>query len=178
MKRFFFGVLALILLGAGCVGSGSLGTEESYNADNDPAWWLSFDLPEGWVRVAHYDGGTKTMPTDETINVRLTDIVLQNTDLPILFDGDEPSESWESYIESDYAYVRVFRYTSMRPVPDTATDLGNGFYQDEWYGLNAYWYPAEFGNYLFTIETDGEQDMDLIQSIIFSAQENDLSDEL
>lgn len=165
-------------MGAGCsAATTDDATTDVSNADNDPQWWLSFDLPEGWVRVAHYGSGKVEMPSDEAITATSTDIVLQSASEPISIDG-QVSENWTVYVESDYAYIRVFRYTALRPVPDDATDLGNGFYETTFYDDLAYWFPQEFGNYLFTVKTDGEQDMSVIEDIIFSAQEHDLSDQL
>jgi len=173
MKRFFIAFFALALIGAGCA-AGEVSQERT-----DVNWWLSFDLPEDWVMVAHYGGGALERPSAEGIAVRSTDIVLQTTDLPILLEGDEPSENWTEYVQEDYTYIRVFRYSSARPLPDDAQDLGNGYYSADWYGQTAYWHPAEFGNYLFTVELNGEsQTIEAAETIIFGAQENDLTDQL
>ena len=173
MKRLLFAAFALILVGAGCSGGGS-GTTQT-QAD----WWLSFDLPDGWVMVDHYGGGEESMPTADTIAARSTDVVIQSTDVPISVDG-EVADSWETYVDSDYAYIRAFRYTTLRPVPDDAVDLGNGFYRDDnWTNGTGYWFPQEFGNYLFTIELDGEDySEEQALEVIFTAQEHDLSDQL
>lgn len=177
MKRLFFAFFLLILVGAGCTQAPASVQEE--RSAGDIGWWLSFDLPEDWVAVAHYSGGTQTVPTAEGVVARTTDIVLQNTELPILLEGDVASEEWEQYVEQDYSYVRVLRYSVLRPVPDGAVDLGNGFFSADWQGDMAYWYPKEFGNYLFTVVTNGEgQDLQTVEEIIFSAEEHDLSDQL
>jgi len=175
MKRIILGFFALVLVGAGCA-SGGVTTQ----TPTDVNWWLSFELPEGWVAVDHYGGGALERPSADGIGARTTDIVVQSTELPILLEGDgEPSGNWTEYIEQDYTYIRAFRYSSMRPLPDDAQDLGNGFYSAEWYGQTAYWYPAEFGNYLFTVELNGEgQTVERAEEVIFSVQENDLSDQL
>jgi len=137
---------------------------------------LSFDLPEDWVVVSHYGGGSGELPTADLIEARTTDVVIQSTSLPISVDGGV-GEGWEEYVDSDYTYVRAFRYSKLRPLSDDAIDLGNGFYEADWLGETAYWWPQEFGNYLFLIDVDG-QEREAAKEVIFTAQEHDLSDQL
>lgn len=164
-------MFVLVLAGGGCLGIGGLGgggDQQEQGVSGD--WWLTFDLPADWEMVAHYQSDEST-PTDAPIDRDLADIVLQSTPLPIVLEGDEPEEGLDAYEDTNYTYIRVFRYDARTSVPADAEDLGENFYKrvrDD--GSVAYYFVGENGKYKFVIDQEG-QELSAAESVIMTAQE-------
>lgn len=165
-KKILVTSLSLLLLGAGCLGSTG---DQAEQVSGD--WWVAFDLPAEWVMYAHYPE-TDPSPELTEIDRELTDVVLQNTTLPIVFEGQEPNENVPEYTDQDYTYIRVLRYdVGLTRIPDEAVELENGFLKRERTDKPVeYWLPGEYGNYRFMVTQDG-QDLSAAEEVIFTAEE-------
>lgn len=170
MKHIFFGAILMVFLGAGCVGRG---TE---NAAVSGKWFLSFDLPEGWVMTAEYDSprSAAVIPTQE-VSPAMKTVVLQSTDKAIIFSGRLPSAEVpaESYVLENYTAIDVYKLDPRYVMSTAAQDLGNGFSTVD----GRYFFTASDGSrYQFVIKTNGQSD-DLARQVILSAQlvTNDIS---
>lgn len=169
MKKLFAAMFILVLAGAGCLGGGlGGGNQEEQGVSGD--WWLTFDLPEGWAMVSHYQSD-ESNPTDAEVSRDLADVVLQSTTLPIVLEGDEPEEGIDAYEDTNYTYIRVFRYDARTSVPADSEDLGNNFFKrvrDD--GSVAYYFVGEQGKYKFVVEQEG-QDLSAAEAVILTAQD-------
>lgn len=171
MKKLFtiFGVF--LLVGGGCLGMGEQVDQPDEN-DGQAAdgWWLAFDLPEGWVTYADYQGQDDS-PQDIAITRELNDIIVQSTELPIVLEGDDlPEEEGAQYADDDYTYIRVFRFDPRTSVPDDSEDIGDGFFKRTVGDEVIYYYAGEQGKYKFTIEQES-QDISAAEEVILTAQE-------
>ena len=171
MKRIFLGALTLLLIGAGCF-AGEVPEEPGVQSD----WWLAFDLPEGWAELPDYSLNfpeQRLLPIDRD----MTDIILQSTNLPIVLEDDEPTDALEEYVDTDYTFMRIYRYDPRNSIPDDAEDLGNGFFKhvrDD--GVIRYYLVGEHGKYRFYPEQNGHS-LEQAEEVILSAVEITLEEE-
>ncbi len=185
-QRILLGFLALTLIGAGCFSSSKEASDTTYDAS--PDWWLSFDLPGGWVMVRHYE---EDAPIDLGIPIgpSLTDIVLQSTDKNIWISADRsPSEDElleiggeDQIVYDDYTYIRALHLGSRNLIPEEAEDIGDGFWRlmlceassecDANDGSNyEYYFETEEEKYKFYID-QSNQERSVAEGVILSAVE-------
>lgn len=162
-SKFLISVLALVSIGAGCLGGGA--SEEATGP-----WWVSVDLPEGWAMYANYSKNTAD-PSGLTIDRAVTDVIVQSTTLPVVLPGKSAGSEVTNFVDKDFTYIRIFRYdVDLTKVPDDATDLGNGFYSTEGDKGTTYYLKGQYGIYRFVTTQDG-QDSSVARDVIMTAKE-------
>lgn len=180
MKKFILAVSLLLTLGAGCLGQGS----------NSPKtvegnWFVSFDLPSGWVMVKPYeDPEDRVITPSQSVDTSNNDIFIQNTDKAILVSSVAPTEAvpGDSYVRLADGYVRleVTRLDPRRLIPDEAEALGNSYYKlkvcDDGGACQAngrynyeYYLKSETANFKFVVYANQDQ-LELAEKIILSGQ--------
>lgn len=175
MKAILMGALAaLVLVGAGCLGSKEV----------EGKWRLAFDLPEGWIMAEAYRADLDEVVTVSTEVTRdASDVVLQSTALPVYAGGVKPQDSVDArtYITEDFTLIQVYRLDESRVIPSKAEDLGEGWYRLKLceigedctlygqYNYDYYYRSPLAGKYKFSIATDG-QDVERAIAVIRSAQ--------
>ncbi len=177
MQKLFLSLGAVMLLGAGCL---NLGGDKVVSGD----WYLAFDLPEGWIMADDY-----TAPSDERVDLDReisgedNEIVLQNTDKPIIFGGIQPDEAVpaDSYVAGSGTRIDVTRLDARRLIPDEAEDLGDGFFKLKLCEDNEdctlggkdnyeYYFDAGTDKYRFEAYSSDNNQFDEVEDIIRSAQ--------
>lgn len=164
----------LVVGGAGCredaateTGTASDGTALRPTETVEGVWFLSFDLPKGWVMVPHYAENTEVPPTDREVTNQMSDVVLQNTEGVIDLDGNNVQEG---AVTENYAYMRVFRMDRRTGVPDEATDIGEGFYKLEKELTLTYYYKGAAATYKFVVYWNNVE-QSTIEAAVTSAKE-------
>lgn len=175
-KAFAVLVVGLMVVGFGCAEQPKVTPQTSGNGTSlvakekvEGVWHLTFDLPTGWVMVPQYTEDDDKKPTDGKIDNQMTDVVLQSTDKIVALTGS--SELAEgTFVTDGYTYIRAFRLDKSSIIPAEAEDLGNGFSRFV-QGVNVTFYMrGEYANYKFIVYQD-EQDLDVAEEVIISAQE-------
>ena len=172
LYKLIFTVFALVI-----VGGGGLGTGNSSKEATDTRWWLSFELPDGWVMYGNYTKNNAD-PSTRTIDRQNTDVVIQSSTLPIILPGKSAGEGVTSFVDADYTYIRVFRYdVALTKVPDDAEDLGDGFYKATKEDITTYYLKGQYGIYRF-ITTQVGRDLSEAEKVILTAIEvTDVADQ-
>ncbi len=169
MKTFFsaFAVGMLVLMGGGCAASGIVSSITG-NGNVEGKWRLAFELPAGWVMVGEYDA-PKTDPVipSQDVTRDAATIMLQSTEKAIVESGvPENTVSTETYVTSNYTFIRVDVLDARRVIPRDAENLGNGFFFAE----EKYYFVTEAGEkYQFVISQNGGDDA-VARAIILSAK--------
>lgn len=170
MKKLLVSSFLLVALGAGCVTS--LGGEVR------GPWKLAFDLPQGWIMAAPYTDG-KYFNT-QTITPDLSEVVLQSTDKPALREAELPDGAdAATYVTTDFTRIRAMSLYAGTQVPESAEDLGDGFYKvttcegdacvDSISPVQYYYVSPDGQKFKFFVIQEG-QDLALAESIILSAK--------
>jgi hypothetical protein len=174
IKRLFGSLMlgAMLLAGGGC--SSSTATVEG-------KWRLSFNLPEGWAMVKEYNEPRKeTVAPSTDVTHDLPTVVIQSTTKAIARSSTPTTTvPADTYITSNFSKIMAYKLDDRRKVPSSATDLGNGFYQDTdaanvCTGDNVcratfYYVTPNDEKYQFTVYTN-MQSTDTARSVILSAQ--------
>lgn len=158
---------ALVLLGAGCAASKIFSSLDPSDSVVEGRWKLAFTLPKDWVMVQEYNAPRKEAVTpSQEISYALQAVILQSTAKAIVESGTpDEAVAADTYVTSDYAFIRVDRLDDRRIIPKDALDEGNGFFSAE----GRYYLQTSTGEkYQFTITNNGK-DIDDIEKIIFSA---------
>jgi hypothetical protein len=185
MNKLFLGALALVLVGGGCLGAAG----GSDVAQDD--WFLSFDMPEGFVMTAPYvDGGT---PVLLEVDRDMGEIYVQSSSKHQIWGGAAPEPEDIAKIgeveSENMMKISVRLLDERRIVPSEATDLGDGFFINEFCedetdcqlgGLlnDEYYLVTPENNFLFRVNLrSDEYDQELAEEIIMSAQVVELVEE-
>jgi hypothetical protein len=181
MKRFFLAALASItFLGAGCSVAGIplISSQVSGN------WYLSFEMPDGWIMAKPYSEPNEEAVTVSTdVNHTLNEVTLSSTSKAVVAGGVKPDDTVpvDTYVSDDFSLIHVYRLDTHRIIPSEAEDLGGGFYrlklcEDDGdcrlggrYNYE-YYLVTETGKYKFTIQERGQDEQNAID-IIMSAKE-------
>jgi hypothetical protein len=168
------GALSVLLVGFGCqtapegpVQTAADGTMLRPTEVVEGTWFLTFDLPRGWVVVPDYDESTVTSVTTEAVTNQMTDVVLQSTDAVIDRDGDAPQAG---AVTDKFLYAHIFRMDKRTGVPDEAEDMGNGFSRLMKGVTATYYYQGNLANYKFVVYWNNRE-LEEIEDVITSAKE-------
>lgn len=181
MKKLLLGtLLGVALLGAGCSGTGEQTAPGDVQTGRDgtavpPAvavegqWFLTFDLPSSWVMTPAYDEDVEAVPSPDSIDTDMADIVLQDTNKVVVLTGaTELAEG--TYVKNDYTFIRVYRMDKRAGISEYADDLGNGFWKLEQGVQLTYYFQGKGATYKFVVYQDG-QDRQVTEEVITSAKE-------
>lgn len=176
---------ALLLIGAGCLSNTKQTASEEEIVYEKGDWYLSFDLPSGWIMTTQYKMGAEDPALDD-ISTDLKDIVLQSTEKSVFTSAGIISEEEQVRVDEgkvvtdDFAYIRVLKLDSRRIVPSEAEDLGDGFYKVKLcddggecqlggsYNYDYYFVSGDT-KYQFLIILEG-QSIEVAEKVILSAQ--------
>ena len=121
-----------------------------------------------------YSGYSKNVVDPSTLSIdrKMTDVVIQSTNLPIVLPGKTAGKDVTSFVDKDYSYIRIYRYdVNLTKMPSDATDLGNGFSKVEKDGKTTYYFKGQYGNYKFVVVQDG-QEISVAEKVILTAHES------
>ena len=164
----------MLLAGGGC-------SSPSQTAIVEGKWSLAFSLPEGWAVVKEYNEPRKEAVTpSQDVTHDLPTVVIQSTSKAIVRTSTpEATVLADSYVSSNFTKIVAYKLDPRRNVPSSATDLGNGFFQDAdavnvCTGDNVcratfYYVTANDEKYQFTVYTN-MQSTDAARAVILSAQ--------
>lgn len=174
IKRLFGSLMlgVMLLAGGGC-SSGSTTVEGK--------WRLAFNLPEGWAMVKEYNEPRKEVVTpSQDVTHDLPTVIIQSTSKAIARTSTpEATISTDTYVASNFSKIVAYKLDDRRKIPSSATDLGNGYYQDTdaanvCTGDNIcratfYYVTSNEEKYQFTVYTN-MQSTDAARAVILSAQ--------
>jgi len=126
MKKLFILFTAFVLVGAGCLGTGS-----KQSQDVEGRWSLAFDLPDGWYMMRPYttDQGASTQSLIERLD---PEVYLQDTEKTIWRGNRAPQPEditrlQEVVTDQDsYILIAASHLDSRRAIPSEAVLLANG----------------------------------------------------
>ncbi len=166
MKKLLlsFGALVLVLMGAGCAWGGG-----AKNEVVSGKWFLSFDLPEGWIMAGEYDAPrTNVVIPNQEVNQEMKTIVLQSTSKAVVRNSQAPGAevSADTYVLESYTVVDVYKLDPRFVISKSAEDLGNGFAAAD----GKYFFTASDGSrYQFVVKTNNQSD-EAARQVILSAK--------
>lgn len=178
MKKLFFALSLLLVVGGGCLSLGRLGGPKIVEGD----WYLAFDLPSGWVMTVPYqEPNTAKVVPSQSVDRSENEIFLQTTVIAIVNGGIKPGADVpiESYVPlTGQTQIKVSRLDPHRVVPEEAEDIGDGFFKVKLcedggdcqiYGRYNYdlYLKTDTANYKFIIYGD---DVSTAENIIKSAE--------
>jgi len=120
MKKLLLGIVALVLVGAGCL--------PIANKPVNGQWRLAFELPSGWIMVAPYSvpgKSEKLSPLDEQVERDDSEIYLQSSNKAICWMSGNCAEG--SVSEGEQIKVSALDAHRVLDLKELK-DLGNGFY--------------------------------------------------
>lgn len=176
-KALFVAVLGLVVTGFGCgtepeasVPTAADGTMLQPTETVEGTWFLTFDLPNGWVMVPQYDENDDIAPASTTFQAvtnQMTDVVIQSTDAVIDRDGEDAKEG---AVTENFLYAHVFRMDKRTGIPSDAEDMGEGFFRLMKGATATYYHKGNLANYKFVVYWNNRE-LSEIEEVITSAKE-------
>ena len=154
----------MVLAGAGCAWGGG-----AKNESVSGKWFLSFDLPEGWIMAEEYDAPrTEVVTPNQEVNQGMKTVVLQSTNKAIVPNGQAPTAevSADTYVLENFTIIDVYKLDPRFVISKSAEDLGNGFAAAD----GKYFFTAPDGSrYQFVVKTNSQSD-EIAKKVILSAK--------
>lgn len=179
MKKSLFLFAACLLLGAGCTLMSSGDTEVQ-------PWTLTFDAGNEWIMIPVYSESSTPINVTGDIEKNDAEVYIQNTMSHIVAGTsmpDGPLFDGVNIVTEGYTRIHVTKLDTRRILPDTAEDLGDGFYRDltcedpatmpcgqKGNTMYDYYFVGEGAKYKFDVAQEG-QNIEVAEEVIFSAEE-------
>lgn len=179
MKKFLaISAVGLVLAGFGCAKENTPAAEVVTGVDGTivppketvvGAWYLTLDMPEGWVMVPPYDENIDANPAAAEVTSDMADVIVQSTSKAIALTGTSALHEGE-YVADNYTSIHVFRMEKRTRIPEDAKDLGNGFFSVQKDVNTIYYLAGEGATYKFVVYQKGNE-ASLAEQVTTSAKE-------
>ncbi len=157
MKQLFIALIAIMLVGAGCLGSGSVESD----------WVLGFTKMDGWHLVNAYTDRDERADMERDLKFDSVDAVIQTTsDFIVTGDVPETTERYGAFVSENYIKITMERMDARRRVPSDAEELGKGFLK---VSETEYYLQLPDETYRFLIEAEGRS-LEEAEALILSAK--------